>query len=93
MDGKTTLAQISEHLGITSPSVIEQLRRLQRAGLVKLGEKEGKYQHYEVNSEGLSRLFLDNSTKLLHRALTDSTIYPKDKMLRIDCMSQDTGRY
>lgn len=80
--GRSTLTDISEDLKITRPSVIEQLRRLQKAGLVKLGAKNGKYQHYGVDLGGLSRLFLTESTKCLHLALTRKTVYPSDEALR-----------
>jgi DNA-binding transcriptional regulator GbsR (MarR family) len=80
--GRSTLTDISEDLEITRPSVIEQLRRLQKAGLVKLGAKNGKYQHYGVSLEGLSTLFLNESTRLLHLALTRKTLYPSDEALK-----------
>ena len=82
INGKSTLTEISEDLKITRPSVVEQLRRLQKAGLVKLGAKNGKYQHYGVNIEGLSNLFLNESTRCLHLALTRKTIYHSDEELR-----------
>jgi DNA-binding transcriptional regulator GbsR (MarR family) len=80
--GKSTLTEISEDLKITRPSVIEQLRRFQKAGLVKLGAKNGKYQHYIVNLDGLSNLFLNQSARLLHLALTRKTLYPSDETLK-----------
>lgn len=86
--GRSTLTEISEDLGITRPSVIEQLQRLQKAGLVKLGAKDGKYQHYEVEPEGLSNIFLNESTRLLHLALTRKTVYPSDKMLKAQLSKQ-----
>jgi DNA-binding transcriptional ArsR family regulator len=77
LKGRSTLTEISE-----------QLRRLQRAGLVKLGAKDGKYQHYEVDPEGLSGLFLNESTRQLHLALTRKTVYPSDKTLKAQLSKQ-----
>jgi DNA-binding transcriptional regulator GbsR (MarR family) len=82
LKGRSTLTDISEDLKITRPSVIEQLRRLQKAGLVKLGTKDGKYQHYRVDLEGVSNLFLNESMRQLHLALTLRTVYPSDEALK-----------
>ncbi len=82
INSKSTLTEVSEDLKITRPSAVEQLRRLQKAGVVKLGAKNGKYQHYGVNFEGLSNLFLNESTRCLHLALTRKTLYPSDEALR-----------
>jgi len=49
---------ISGGLGVKPPSVIYQLQRLKRIGLVALGEKEGKIQHYKISWDGLERTFL-----------------------------------
>lgn len=62
LNGKTTLTEIAEQLKISRPSVIEQLHRLEKVKLVKLGTKEGRYQHYEVDKEGLANLFLNEPT-------------------------------
>lgn len=82
MKGRSTLTDISEDLKITRPSITEQLRRLQKAGIVKLGAKDGKYQNYELDPQGLSTLFLRESTRQLHFALTDKTVYPSDTTLK-----------
>ena len=82
LKGRSTLTDISEDLKITRPSVTEQLRRLQKARLVKLGAKDGKYQHYRVDLEGVSNLFLNESMRQLHLALTLRTVYPSDEELK-----------
>ena len=48
---------IADALGVKPPTVIYQLRRLRKVKFVKLGAKEGKMQHYEVNWKGLSEAF------------------------------------
>jgi hypothetical protein len=47
--GITSPKAIAVFLEIKPPPVIQQLRRLQNLGLVKLGAKEGKAQNYDVN--------------------------------------------
>ena len=46
--GETNPTSIAEELGIKPPPVIQQLRRLQKLGLVELGKKDGKAQNYNV---------------------------------------------
>lgn len=48
---------IAGALEVKPPSVIYQLHRLKHVGFVKIGEKEGKVQHYEIDWEGLGRAF------------------------------------
>ena len=40
---------IADELKISSPPIIQQLRRLQNLGLVELGTKEGKAQNYDLD--------------------------------------------
>ena len=40
--------EIADRLGVLSPTVIQQLHRLRRVGIVRLGEKRGRDQHYDV---------------------------------------------
>jgi len=47
--GKSRPKEIAESLRVKAPSIIEQLHRLQSSGLVKLGEKMGKEQHYRID--------------------------------------------
>lgn len=49
MIGPMTPTQIAEKLGVKPPSVIDQLVRLRRIQLVKLGKKEGKQQWYQLD--------------------------------------------
>jgi|GEM_PF-3720551 len=58
VNGVDNPKSIGEGLGVKPPSVIYQLQRLKRIGLVALGEKEGKIQHYKINWDGLERTFL-----------------------------------
>ncbi|MFB0523751.1 MAG: winged helix-turn-helix domain-containing protein [Candidatus Bathyarchaeia archaeon] len=61
--------EIADSLGIKSPPVIEQLRRLQKIGLVRLGEKRGKFQNYEIDSSNLVRLFLEKAPLTLKASI------------------------
>ena len=60
----STPKQISELLDISPPAVIDQLRRLQRIGIVKLGKKIGKFQHYEIDWTRFAEVLLDRSPRL-----------------------------
>jgi hypothetical protein len=51
--GRRSPIEISRAIGDTSPAVIKQLWRLRKAGIVRLGEKTGKFQNYEVDWERL----------------------------------------
>jgi hypothetical protein len=41
--------------------VIEHLRRLQEIGVVRLGEKKGKFQEYQIDFEEFLTLFIDRA--------------------------------
>ncbi|MEM2865645.1 MAG: helix-turn-helix domain-containing protein [Candidatus Hadarchaeales archaeon] len=62
--GETTPKAIAEALGTKPSTVVEHLRRLQEMGVVRLGEKEGKYQHYEIDWGRFARAFLRHSYTL-----------------------------
>jgi hypothetical protein len=59
--GKKNPTAIAEFLGIRPPPVIEQLRRLQKAKLIKLGKKDGKEQNYEIQWKSFLELFIDKA--------------------------------
>jgi DNA-binding Lrp family transcriptional regulator len=61
--GITNPKAIADFLNIKPPPVIQQLRRLQKIGLVKLGTKVGKEQKYEIVWISFLNLFLDNAVK------------------------------
>jgi len=46
-------------LGVSKSTVIFHLNRLRRKGLVKRGQKDGKFQPYEVNWPTVVRFFLE----------------------------------
>jgi DNA-binding transcriptional ArsR family regulator len=83
LNGSTTSKAISQELKITPPSVMEQLHRLRKVKLVKHGKKDGKYQYYEVDSEGLATLFLNEPIFNLRQIIrfTDSD-YLKEQLTR-----------
>ena len=72
LNGKTTPTTLAHEMKIRPPSAIDHLRRLQKFGLVKLGRKEGKKQHYDLDLQRLSDLFEDDIatlTSLKERAM------------------------
>ena len=64
LQGVTTPKHIAESLRITSPATIEQLCRLQKVGIVRIGVKAGKFQHYEVNWSRFVETLIDAAPKL-----------------------------
>lgn len=65
-----TPKELADSLGIKPPPVIEQLRRLQKIGIVRRGEKKGKLQEYEINFDKFLELFIE-------RALQEKMTYPR----------------
>lgn len=61
--------KIADALGIRSPPVIEQLRRLQKVGIVRLGRKIGRAQNYEVDWKAFLELFINRA---LSQKVTDA---------------------
>jgi len=47
--GRITPKAIAASLGTKPPAVVEHLHKLRGTGVVELGEKKGKYQHYEID--------------------------------------------
>jgi len=62
--GRRSPIEISRAVGDSSPAVIRQLWRLRKAGAVKLGEKTGKFQNYDVNWERLVEEAVDRMINL-----------------------------
>lgn len=61
--GKTNPKQIADSLETSPPTVMGHLHRLKEIG-VKLGRKEGKEQHYEIDWGRFARAFLQRSYTL-----------------------------
>lgn len=59
--GKTNPKAIADALGVQPPPIIQQLRRLQKIGVVKLGEKDGKLQNYDVDVDKFLTLFIERA--------------------------------
>lgn len=59
--GNDTPKSISEALGMTPPTVVECLWKLREMGVVELGEKEGKLQHYRINWRRFAEQFLEHA--------------------------------
>lgn len=59
--GKKNPKATADFLGIKPPPVIEQLRRLRSIGVVKLGEKAGKEQNYEIDWDKFLVLFIEQA--------------------------------
>lgn len=64
--GHTTPKEISSNLKIEPPTVVEHLRRLQDIGIVEIGKKEGKYQHYRISWDKFGSVFLEHMPSLVN---------------------------
>lgn len=64
LKGNKNPKAIADSLKIRSPPVIEQLKRLRKNKLVKLGEKEGKEQNYEIIWEEFLPIFIEEALQL-----------------------------
>jgi DNA-binding transcriptional ArsR family regulator len=62
----TTPKEIASNLKIKPPTVVEHLRRLQNAGIVEIGIKKGKYQHYKINWKRFISEFLERVPTLVN---------------------------
>ena len=62
-EGPKNPKTIADSLEIKSPPVIEQLRRLQEINLVKLGDKIGRAQNYELIWDNFLELFFERAFK------------------------------
>lgn len=62
-EGPKNPKAIADSLEIKSPPVIEQLRRLQEINLVRLGEKIGRAQNYEIIWDNFLELFFERVFK------------------------------
>ena len=58
--GRTTPKEIASSLETKPPSVVEHLHKLRGMGIVKLGEKKGKYQHYRIDWRKFAVVFFDH---------------------------------
>jgi len=74
--GHKTSKEISEILKVRSSSVLEHLRRLQEIGIVRLGEKRGKFQDYEIDFEKLLSSFIERA--LQEKKTHPSHLYPDE---------------
>jgi predicted transcriptional regulator len=70
--GKRSPIEMSRAIGDTSPAVIKQLWRLRKAGIVKLAEKTGKFQNYDVIWERLIEEAVDRMVNLATALLLSS---------------------
>ena len=67
--GIKTPNKIAVCIGITPTSAIEHLRRLQKIGIVRYGEKTGKFQHYEIDKRLLARIFIEKAPGSVKRSI------------------------
>jgi len=65
VSGYTTPKKISSNLKIKPPTVVEHLHRLQSTGIVEIGKKKGKYQHYRINWKRFISAFLGRAPALV----------------------------
>lgn len=71
MKGRKNPKSIADALGVQSPPIIQQLRRLQKIEVVRLGGKEGKFQNYEVDWNNFLTLFVDRAMQERESALRE----------------------
>lgn len=57
--GRTNPKAIADALGLQPPPIIQQLRRLQKIEVVRLGKKEGKLQNYDIDMDRFMELFVE----------------------------------
>jgi DNA-binding Lrp family transcriptional regulator len=56
---RRTPSEVSKVVKVKPPGVMEQIRRLEKFGVVKKGEKIGRSQYYDIEWEKVDRLFID----------------------------------
>jgi len=66
--------EIADRLGVLSPTVIQQLHRLRRIGIVRLGEKRGRDQHYDIVWDRLLEIFMSKVIKFTQLDLKEQKI-------------------
>lgn len=62
--GATTPKHLSLSLDRSPPAIMKQLNYLRKTGWIRLGEKEGKFQHYEIDWDKLISFYLSKAPKL-----------------------------
>jgi len=79
--GRTSPKIIADALGVQPPPIIQQLRRLQKIGIVKLGRKEGKLQNYDIDIDRFLTLFIERTIQ--EKRTHPSSLHPdENKKLR-----------
>jgi len=66
--GVTTPKHLALSLDKSSPAIMKQLNLLKDIGWVKLGEKKGKFQHYEINWDRVVSFYLSKAPRLQYAA-------------------------
>jgi len=62
--GATTPKHLALSLDKSPPAIMKQLNLLKEIGWVKLGEKKGKFQHYEINWDKVVSFYLLRAPRL-----------------------------
>lgn len=62
--GATTPKHLAVSLDKSPPAIMKQLNLLKEIGWVKLGEKKGKFQHYEINWDRVVSFYLSKAPRL-----------------------------
>ena len=62
--GATTPKHLALSLNRSPPAIMKQLKYLRKTGWIRLGEKEGKFQHYEIDWDKLISFYLSRAPKL-----------------------------
>lgn len=80
--GVTTPKHLALSLGKSPPAIMKQLNYLRKTGWIKRGEKEGKFQHYEINWDEIIPFFLSRAPRLSFAAYHVDSLQVRDLIRR-----------
>lgn len=80
--GTTTSKHLALSLGKSPPAIMKQLNLLKEIGWVKLGEKKGKFQHYEINWDRVILFYLSKAPRLQYASNHSEEAYDLRRRLR-----------
>lgn len=89
----TTPKKIASNLKIKPPTVVEHLRRLQDIGIVEIGKKRGKYQHYRIFWNKFANVFLKHVPSLDARSDILKLAKENPDILKEDFTERDLKKF
>lgn len=81
--GATTPKHLALSLDKSPPAIMKQLNLLKEIGWVKLGEKKGKFQHYEINWDKVISFYLSRAPRLKFAAYHIDSQHVHDLIQRL----------